>query len=152
MSHLPHQQSSRLSIEKYAMALAYVASLRSEDPKRKVGAVALNSENRIIATGYNGLVAKASHDKSWWANDEIRRKYVIHAEANLCSLFVRGDAELVAVTTAPCGPCALHLAAHGVKHVLYAENYPSDPSGLEILTSCGITTTEVQLPKSVFNL
>ena len=46
---------SRLSIPEYAMALAEVASLRSEDPFRKVGAAALDADNRVIATAYNGL-------------------------------------------------------------------------------------------------
>ena len=49
----PHR--SRLSIPEYAMALAHVASLRSEDPFRKVGAVAFDFSNRVIGTAYNGL-------------------------------------------------------------------------------------------------
>ncbi|MFY7930828.1 MAG: hypothetical protein ACOVS5_18310 [Oligoflexus sp.] len=47
--------SARISIPKYAMALAHVASLRSEDPFRKVGAVAIDFDNRVIGTAYNGL-------------------------------------------------------------------------------------------------
>ncbi len=46
---------TRLSIPQYAMALAHVASLRSEDPYRKVGAAALDFDNRVIGTAYNGL-------------------------------------------------------------------------------------------------
>ena len=46
---------SRLSIPEYAMALAHVASMRSEDPYRKVGAAALDFDNRVIGTAYNGL-------------------------------------------------------------------------------------------------
>ena len=34
---------TRLTIPEYAMALAHVASLRSEDPYRKVGAVAIGA-------------------------------------------------------------------------------------------------------------
>ena len=37
---LPATKQTRLTIPQYAMALAHVASLRSEDPFRKVGAVA----------------------------------------------------------------------------------------------------------------
>src|SRR5205085_2867143 len=48
-------QRTRLSIPEYAMALAHVASLRSEDPFRKVGAVAFDFDNRVIGTAYNGL-------------------------------------------------------------------------------------------------
>ena len=44
---------ARISIPQYAMALAQVASLRSEDPFRKVGAVAIDHANRVIGTAYN---------------------------------------------------------------------------------------------------
>jgi dCMP deaminase len=37
------------------MALAHFASLRSEDPSRKVGAVAIDFDNRVFGTAYNGL-------------------------------------------------------------------------------------------------
>ena len=40
----------RLQIPEYAMALAHVAALRSEDPYRKVGAAALDFDNRVIGT------------------------------------------------------------------------------------------------------
>jgi len=143
--------SNKLSIEEYAMALAYVASLRSEDPKRKVGAVALNAENRIVATAYNGLIPGAKAEPGFWENDEDRRKFVVHAEANLCSLTKRGEVELVAVTTAPCGPCALNLVAHGVKRVLYAEDYPNDRTGLEILFHHDVETKRVRIPFHIFN-
>ena len=45
----------RIALPEYAMALAHVASLRSEDPYRKVGAVAIDFSNRVIGTAYNGL-------------------------------------------------------------------------------------------------
>ena len=36
------------------MTLAHAAALRSEDPYRKVGAAALDADNRVIGTAYNG--------------------------------------------------------------------------------------------------
>lgn len=139
-------QHPRLTIEQYAVALAYTASLRSEDPKRKVGAVALNEEGRIIATAYNGLVRGRSMSRSWWDDDSCRRKFVVHAEANLCSLTKRGEVHIVALTTAPCGPCALNLVAHGVKQVWYIEEYEFDRSGLEVLHLHDVEATKIRLP------
>ena len=49
--------TDRLSWEEYALSLATVASLRSQDPYRKVGACALNSQNMVIGLGYNGLAS-----------------------------------------------------------------------------------------------
>lgn len=128
----------RLSKEEYALAMAFIASMRSEDPKRKVGAAAMTKAGRIIATAYNGLATGMSQPKDWWDVDTNRRTHVIHAEANLCSLFRRGEARIVACTTIPCTPCALNLVAHGVDTVVYGETYPRDTAGMDILSENGV--------------
>jgi len=116
--------SSRISIPKYAMALAHVASLRSEDPFRKVGAVAIDFDNRVIGTAYNGLAPGYNADTEFWADRDARRKYMLHAEVNLCSLFTRGNVKLVACTTKPCTSCMQMLCAYGVKEVYFRDDYP----------------------------
>ena len=105
------------------MALAHVASLRSEDPWRKVGAVALDFSNRVIGTAYNGLAPGFDAPSGFWSDREARRKYMLHAEVNLCSLFVRGAVRLVAVTTKPCTSCMQMLCAYGVKEVYFRDEY-----------------------------
>lgn len=115
---------SRISIPKYAMALAHVASLRSEDPFRKVGAVAIDFDNRVIGTAYNGLAPGYNADPEFWADRDARRKYMLHAEVNLCSLFTRGNVKLVACTTKPCTSCMQMLCAYGVKEVYFRDDYP----------------------------
>ena len=90
---------NRISIPRYAMALAHVASLRSEDPYRKVGAAALDHDNRVIATAYNGLAPGFNAPDGFWSDREGRQKFMLHAEINLCSLFKRGEAKIVATTT-----------------------------------------------------
>mgnify|MGYP006202264369 FL=1 len=77
----------RISIPEYAMALAQVASLRSEDPYRKVGAAALDADNRVIGTAYNGLAPGFDPPAGFWDDREARQKFMLHAEINLCSLF-----------------------------------------------------------------
>ena len=89
----------RLGIPEYAMALAHVASLRSEDPFRKVGAAALDRDNRVIGTAYNGLAPGFDPPPGFWDDWDDRQKFMLHAEINLCSLFKRGEARLVATTT-----------------------------------------------------
>ncbi len=114
---------SRLSIPQYAMALAHVASLRSEDPYRKVGAAALDADNRVIATAYNGLAPGFNAPAGFWDDREARQKFMLHAEINLCSLFRRGEAKIVATTTMPCTSCMQTLCAYGIKEIYYAEIY-----------------------------
>jgi dCMP deaminase len=128
---------TRLTKDKYAALLAGVASLRSEDPKRKVGAVAMDRDGRVLAAGYNGLPQGVTVTEEWWT-DAHRRSSVIHAEANLLSLVRRGEVYAVAVTTAPCSQCALNIIAHGVKRLIYCEPYSTDPLGLELLNVAGL--------------
>jgi dCMP deaminase len=122
-AHSPAPRT-RISIPEYAMALAHVASLRSEDPFRKVGAVAFDFDNRVIGTAYNGLAPGFNADHEFWLDRDIRRKFMLHAEVNLCSLFTRGTVKLVATTTKPCTSCAQMLAAYGVKEIYYRDDYP----------------------------
>jgi len=114
---------SRLSIPEYAMALAHVASLRSEDPYRKVGAAALDFDNRVIGTAYNGLAPGFDPSEGFWDDREARQKYMLHAEVNLCSLFRRGEVKLVACTTMPCTSCMQTLCAYGVREIYFRDNY-----------------------------
>ena len=120
----------RLSIPAYAMALAHVASLRSEDPFRKVGAVAIDFDNRVIGTAYNGLAPGYNAGGDFWNDRDDRRKYMLHAEVNLCSLFTRGNVRLVACTTKPCTSCMQMLCAYGVKEVYYRDDYPESEADL----------------------
>jgi dCMP deaminase len=126
----PSAPSTRLSMPEYAMALAHVASLRSEDPFRKVGAVAIDFDNRVIGTAYNGLAPGYNANPDFWNDRDERRKYMLHAEVNLCSLFTRGNVRLVACTTKPCTSCMQMLCAYGVKEVYYRDDYPESEADL----------------------
>jgi dCMP deaminase len=142
----------RMDVEEYAMLLAVAAASRSEDPSRKCGAVALDKNNRCIATAYNGLAAGTKVDFTWWENDDNRRKKVIHAEENLVSLTGHGDVMTVAVTLLPCGPCARLLAGHGVKKVLYGREYQHDTDGKEILADAGVELKFISAQGAADNL
>jgi dCMP deaminase len=115
--------SDRLSIPKYAMALAHVASLRSEDPYRKVGAAALDHDNRVIGTAYNGLAPGFDPPAGFWDDRAARQKFMLHAEVNLCSLFRRGEARIVATTTMPCNACMQTLCAYGIREIYFRDIY-----------------------------
>lgn len=133
---------NRLTIDEYAVQLALVASLRSEDPYVRVGACAFNHENRVIGLAYNGTAPGLSVGPEFWADREKRLPFMIHAEQNLCSLFKRGEARLVCTTIMPCSHCARMLVAYGVKKVVYSAPYHRDEGALEIFKFCNV---EVQL-------
>ncbi|MGJ8724574.1 MAG: deoxycytidylate deaminase [Roseibacillus sp.] len=134
--------SDRISIAQYAMALAEVASLRSEDPFRKVGAAALDFDNRVIATAYNGLAPGFDAPVGFWDDREKRQKFMLHAEINLCSLFKRGEAKIVATSTMPCTACMQTLCAYGIREVYYREVY-KESYAPEIAEIYGITLQQV---------
>ena len=121
--------SQRIGIDEWAMAVALLTAERSEDPHLKVGAVALNSENRVIATAYNGLAPSKDVEQVWWLDREATSPYKLHAEQNLCSLFRRGEATWVYVSTCPCPSCMVLLIAHGVHGIDYHHEYDNDRVG-----------------------
>lgn len=124
------------------MKLAQTAALRSEDKFRKVGAVAVDKNNRIVAAAYNGLPAGFDPSDNFWDDRDARQKYMLHAEQNLCSLFKRGDVTTVFCTTMPCTECMKLLIAHDVKKIYYSEDYAVS-SARELAEKFDITLTQV---------
>lgn len=132
----------RLSIPQYAMALAHVASLRSEDPFRKVGAAALDYDNRVVGTAYNGLAPGFDAPEGFWDDRAGRQKFMLHAEVNLCSLFKRGEVKVIATTTMPCTACMQTLCAYGVEEIYYRDIYKASDAP-EIAKVYGIKLEQV---------
>ncbi len=113
----------RLSWEQYALELAKTASLRSEDPYKKVGACALSHDNRVLGVAYNGLKAGKTVNSDFWVDRDKRRPFMIHAESNLLSLFSRNESKIIAVTMLPCCSCAKLICAWNIDKVIYNEEY-----------------------------
>lgn len=134
---------NRISWEEYALEIADVASLRSEDPYMKVGACGLNKEHRVIGVAYNGLASGKVVDDSFWNDRDRRRPFMIHAEANLLSLFSKNECYLLACTLLPCSSCATLIAANGIKRVVYRDTYHHDIKGLEIFDFYGIEHKQI---------
>ena len=129
---------ARIGIIDWALQLAELTAQRSEDPYRKVGAVAINHENRVIATAYNGLMPGFAVQDTFWNDREKRQDYMIHAEQNLCSLITRGEVKFVALTTQPCNHCMLTLAAHDIREIHFRETYERGCNSFRIAQFYGI--------------
>ena len=114
----------RISFEEMAMEFARSASRRSEDPYKKVGCSILNKEGRVLSIGYNGLLSKQKINKKFWDNRDDRRKYMLHAETNALACISRYENPyLIACTLMPCPSCAINIVSHGIKKVIYLEDY-----------------------------
>ena len=137
--------SKRISWEEYALKIAEVAALRSEDRYVRVGAAALDHSNRVIGVAYNGLGPGINVPESFWSDRDARRPYMIHAEINLMSLFKRGDCSILACTLLPCSCCASAIVAHGIKKVVYRDTYFGDNQALEIFKFNGIECEQIAI-------
>jgi dCMP deaminase len=138
-------KSKRISWERYALEIARVASLRSEDPYVKVGACGLNKQNRVIGVAYNGLASGKIVKSGFWKDRDKRRPFMIHAEANLLSLFQKDECYILACTLLPCSSCATLIAANGIKKVVYSELYNKDLKGLEVFDFYGIKHKQIKI-------
>lgn len=137
---------NRPSWEQYALMLAKTASCRSEDPFIKVGACALDYNNRVLGVAYNGLVSRKKVNKKFWKNREERRNYMIHAEQNLLSLFKRGEAKVLACTLLPCSDCARLICSWEIPIVCYLDDYQRDLGALSIFKFYGTKLKKITLP------
>ena len=136
--------SERIDWDTYALKIAEVAALRSEDKFQRVGACALDYCNRVIGVAYNGLASGKNVNDSFWEDRSARRPYMIHAETNLLSLFKRGECRLLACTLLPCSQCALHIVAHNVERVVYKETYERDQMSREIFNFYNIDVKQIK--------
>lgn len=135
----------RINWDQYALKIAEVGSLRSEDVYVKVGACGLDHNNKVIGVAYNGLASGKLVPSSFWNNRDERRPFMIHAEANLLSLFKKGECRLLACTLLPCSCCATMIAAYDIKKVVYKDVYNRDIKALEIFEFYGIECAQISI-------
>lgn len=120
---------SRLSWHEYALEIAKVASLRSEDPYQKVGACVLRHDKSVAGIGYNGAPRGIEID---WSNRDERRARVIHAEINALAYCKPGECWVLACNLLPCRNCLQTIAAYGIKTVIYEQVYTQDDLALKL--------------------
>ncbi|XP_026703051.1 deoxycytidylate deaminase isoform X2 [Athene cunicularia] len=110
----------------YFMAVAFLSAQRSKDPSSQVGACIVNSENKIVGIGYNGMPNGCSDDVLPWTRTaahslDTKYPYVCHAELNAImnknSADVKGCSMYVALF--PCNECAKLIIQAGIKEVIF---------------------------------
>ncbi|KAL8586082.1 hypothetical protein ACOMHN_065426 [Nucella lapillus] len=90
------KRADAISWDEYFMALAILSGHRSKDPNTQVGACIVSPDNKIVATGYNGMPSGCDDDVMPWGKDsdnvlETKRLYVCHAEMNAIMNKCDGD-------------------------------------------------------------
>lgn len=139
---------ARPTWEQYALTMAEAAATRSEDPFVKVGAVVLRPDHSVAGAGYNGAPSGIGLD---WEDRDNRRIFVIHAEVNAlryCTPRELGNGSLMAVTHETCASCLPHIAAYGIRRVVYRRTLEESRYPKETLERqakmLGITMTQME--------
>lgn len=128
----------------FAANVALLTSQLSKANRLKVGAVLL-SNDRIIASGYNGLPRGFTPDVLEDENN-VTLPNVIHAELNcILNAAYHGistkDTTLV-ITHSPCRHCAALIAQAGITQVYYIDQYRDD-TGIKELEKYNVQVTNL---------
>lgn len=147
-----------ISWDEYFMGVALLAAERSKDPSTQVGACIVDSEKRILSTGYNGFPHGCSDDDFPWNREEslgeTKYPFVVHAELNA---ILNASGKSLAGSTLyvglfPCNECAKAIIQSGIKEVIYlSDKYhgtPSFESSRRMLNSAGVSLTEIKPTKA----
>ncbi len=119
----------RQSWDEYFLTLAKHVSTRATCDRLHAGCVLAN-DKRILSTGYNGSLPGADHcndighlmmNNHCVATEHAER----NAVANAARAGVSTSGATVYVTHTPCWDCIKHLAAAGVKRIVYETDYPN---------------------------
>ncbi len=130
----------RQNWNQYFMNLARLAAERSTCDRANVGAIIVNKENRIVATGYNGSVGrKTPHCNE--VGHAMRDDHCIatqHAELNCISYCAKEGIpvrdSVIYVTHFPCLNCTKAIIQSGITKIYYGEGYRMDDFAIELLT------------------
>lgn len=103
----------------------------SKDPSRKIGAIAVDADRRILSQGYNGFPRGIDDSNIRLDNREEKYTYIVHAEKNVIynatyhGVSLHGSTVYV-VGLPVCSECAKGLIQVGVKRVVMALDEPID--------------------------
>jgi dCMP deaminase len=140
-----------LSWDEYFMGIALLSSKRSKDEQTQVGACIVNSEQRIVGIGYNGLPFGCDDSEFPWSREgeflDTKYPYVVHAEANAILNSTRNlNGCTIYVTLFPCHECAKLIIQSGIVRIIYMEDKyigtDSNTASKRMLASSGIETKE----------
>lgn len=114
----------------YFMRYAYLAATRATCPRRHVGAVIVDPDHRVVATGYNGsppgvISCDDAPEGCQIVNGHCVR--TLHAESNALDYAGTRLAHngTLYTTVTPCWDCAKRIVGAKIMRVVYDEHYES---------------------------
>jgi dCMP deaminase len=144
IDHSNRRPILRPSWDDYFLDIAEAVSRRSHDGETQVGAVIVDPNKRILATGYNGF-PPGCNDRELPNLRPDKYPYMVHAEINAIASSrqdLRGAT--LYCTWSPCRDCAKAVITAGIARVVFRKAYKNDDFGfvLDLLIRCGIEATD----------
>lgn len=127
----------RPSWDEVWMQFSHSISLRSYDPRNRVGAVVVTEDNtQVLAIGYNGNYAGGPNEVESCTPGQSG---MLHAEINalLKMDYNNPKNKKIYITLSPCRMCAKAMINAGIKEVIYDKEY-RDLSGVNLLRETGV--------------
>lgn len=140
----------RQNWHQYFMNLAELAAERSTCDRANVGAIIVNKENRIVATGYNGSVGKKTPhcDEVGHAMRDDHCIATLHAELNCITYCAKEGIPIkdcvIYVTHFPCLNCTKAIIQSGITKVYYRIGYRMDDFAIHLLEINGIAYEQIE--------
>lgn len=137
------------------MGVALLSARRSKDPNTQVGACIVNSKNKIVGAGYNGLPIGCDDDDFPWAKQgdflDTKYPYVCHAELNAILNNIGMDLKGCRIYTAlfPCNECSKAIIQSGITEVIYLsdkyEGTDTAKASRRMLETSGVSCRKVKV-------
>ena len=110
----------QLGWDRYFLYIAEAVSVKSKDPSTKVGAVIVDAQNRIIATGFNGFPHRMADHKADYDCRATKYKKTVHAEMSAILSCERplGGCTLYTWPMPPCEACAILICQTNISRVV----------------------------------
>lgn len=113
-----------ISWDEYFMGIALLSAMRSKDENTQVGACIVDSDNKILSLGYNGMPIGCSDEQMPWKRTgaplDTKYMFVCHAEFNaILNSGKNLKGSRIYVTLFPCNECAKAIIQSGISEIVY---------------------------------
>jgi len=120
---------AKLNWDELFMGIAALASRRSKDPSTKNGSCIVDSDNKVISIGYNGMVNGNDQDYTWSrepVDGLTKYSFVIHSEENAILNATRSVKDAIIYIYSekkylPCSNCMKTILQSGIKEIVLSD-------------------------------
>ena len=135
----------RPSLDEYWLSMLPLVASRAACPRRSVGAILVDKDGRLVASGYNGTASGLPHCSDipcpgslaiGGARDECQALYA-EPTALMQAFGSRRAPWALYCGLTPCFACSKLLLAAGIREIVAAEMYAHDDRGPKLLNKAG---------------